>query len=514
MDSERGSAHGHGTASEQDDIAALAKGGRANVFGFLLRLAARMPFLFIAGRLYGAAILGRYAYAILVVEFAAQLATLGLKRGLAESLAHEDRPQSHVVADALLICLLGCGFVAGLLIIFPEAMFPNSGLNGFDRLFSLVIFPIALADVALAACAYQYNIAATVRARSIVEPWTISIAAGALYFYSQRDGLLLSYVAAMVAALAAALWPTLRHYGLPAGWTPDPARLWRMVRTNLPLAAADAIEWGTRRLDLGILGLFATPYVVGIYYVAQQVASLPQKLKTSFEPILGPVITRNIATGNLGAIARQVSQVGFWIVAAQLGIALALGIPGEAVMGLVGPNFVGGTGALAALLAAEVLAAPAVVSEAALVYLARHRNMLMSLMTIGFQGALTVALILTGRQMGLPPLYVAALPALALASALALGAIAKCLLLGHICATPIHIWRPSLVIAGLTGAIVGWAIMLLPHQFEWVELLLGLPAILLSYFAVIWRIGFGPEDRALFRKRGALAAAEAEINAA
>src|SRR3546814_3546634 len=68
--------------------------------------------------------------------------------------------------------------------------------------------------------------------------------------------------------------------------------------------------------------------------MAQQVASLPQKLKTSFEPILGPVITRNLAEKRLGAVAAQVSQVGFWIIAAQAGVALALGIPGEAVMGL------------------------------------------------------------------------------------------------------------------------------------------------------------------------------------
>ena len=65
--------------AQQDDIAALAKGGRTNVFGFLLRLAARLPFLFIAGRWYGADALGRFAYAVLVVEFVAQLATLGLR---------------------------------------------------------------------------------------------------------------------------------------------------------------------------------------------------------------------------------------------------------------------------------------------------------------------------------------------------------------------------------------------------------------------------------------------------
>ena len=94
-----------------------------------------------------------------------------------------------------------------------------------------------------------------------------------------------------------------------------------------------------------------------------------------YEVITGPVITRNLKEKNYDAIAKQVRQVGFWIIAAQAGIALALGVPGEGVMGLVGPNFVGGTGALAFLLLAEVVAATAVVSEAALVYVARKRNL-------------------------------------------------------------------------------------------------------------------------------------------
>ena len=158
-----------------------------------------------------------------------------------------------------------------------------------------------------------------------------------------------------------------------------------MARRNTPLAAADAIEWGSRRLDIAILGLFFSPAVVGIYYVAQQVASLPQKLKTSFDPILGPVITQKLAEGDKPAVAKQVRQVGFWIIAAQAGIALALGIPGEAVMGLVGEEFISGTGALGFLLAAEVVAATAAVSEAALVYIARHRNLIISTLMIGVQ---------------------------------------------------------------------------------------------------------------------------------
>jgi hypothetical protein len=33
------------------DMATLARGGRLNIFGFALRLVARIPFLFIAGRI-------------------------------------------------------------------------------------------------------------------------------------------------------------------------------------------------------------------------------------------------------------------------------------------------------------------------------------------------------------------------------------------------------------------------------------------------------------------------------
>ena len=489
------------SSSQQDDIAALAKGGRTNIFGFLLRLAARLPFLFIAGRWYGADALGRFAYAVLVVEFVAQLATLGLKRGLAGALAQTERPHNHVVTDAMLVTLIAALIGSGLLVAFPQAMFPNSGINGLDRLLALIVIAVAGSDVALAACAYRFDIGATVRARSIIEPWAISIGAFAFSFYSTRDGLILSYVLSMVAALVASLIPMTRHYGIPYGWRPDGGRLWRLARRNLPLAAADGVEWGSRRLDLAILGLFVSPAVVGVYYVAQQVASLPQKLKTSFDPILGPVITRNLAEGNLAAIAKQVSQVGFWIIAAQAGIALALGIPGEAVMGLVGPHFVGGTGALAFLLLAEVVAATAVVSESALVYIARHRNLMISLFMIGLQAALSFGLILLAKRFHLPPMAIAAAPALALSIALGAGALVKARLLSHLLGAKVNAWRWPLLSACGVASVVGAGFVALPREYEWVELVFGVATILGVYGFVIWRWGFGSEDRALFRRQ-------------
>ncbi|PWG02556.1 lipopolysaccharide biosynthesis protein [Sphingosinicella humi] len=490
-------------APGNEDIAALAKGGRTNFFGFLLRLAARIPFLIVAGRYYGPEALGRFAYAVLIVEFAAQLATLGLKRGLAQQLSSTDKPHVHVVWDAMLVAFLASAVATILLALFPQAMFPNSQVRGVEWLLPLIVFAIAGTDVALAALAYLHNVRATVTARAIVEPWTISIAAILLYFtLSKRDGLIIAYVISMLAALAAALWPLFKTYGRPSGWRPEPGALWTLARRNTPLAAADAIEWGSRRIDIAILGLFFSPAIVGIYYVAQQVASLPQKLKTSFDPILGPVITHKLGEGDKEAVAKQVRQVGFWIIAAQAGVALALGIPGEAVMGIVGEEFISGTAILGFLLAAEVVAATAAVSEAALVYVARHRNLMISTFMIGAQAALSIALIMAMQELGWPTIFQAAGPAIALSLALGLASVLKARLLGRLLGAPVSGWRWPLIWAAAGATVVGSFFTLLPQSLEWAELIFGIPAILGVFGIILWTRGFTHEDRVLFRMKG------------
>ncbi len=499
------------TDTAQQDIAALAKGGRTNFFGFLLRLMARIPFLFIAGRLYGAEALGRFASAMVVIELAGQLCTLGQKRGLAQRLSVEERAPANIVADAMLLSLGIAVVTSAALFLFPMPMFPSGEFSRWDLLLPLAIFPATMTDIALSALAYRYDVATTVRSRAVVEPWTLSIVAAAMFFVVPEGGLAIAYIASIYTAAIVALVPLVRSYGLPQQWRPRPALLGRLGWSNLPLAAADAVEWGTRKLDIAILGFFASPAAVGVYYVAQQVASLPQKLKTSFEPILGPVITRNLKEQNYAAIAQQVCQVGFWIVAAQAGIALALGIPGEAVMGLVGPNFVGGTGALAFLLAAEVVAATAVVSEAALIYVARMQNLFVSLGTIALQALLTIGLVLAVRAApgwDLPgdlrfpadkvDFYQAAAVALALAISLGMASLVKSRMLSRFLGQSINNWRWPLVWAAAPAIALGWFVT--RYLPEWAELALGVPTILAVYCWIIWHKGFGPEDRVLFRK--------------
>ena len=486
--------------SDDGDLAAIAKGGRTNVFGFLLRLAARLPFLFIAARLYGLDAMGRFASALVIIELVSLLCSMGEKRGLAQRLTSSEENPSNTVFDGLLLALVFSCAAAVFFWLVPAPLFPSGEYTAIDRLIVIAIPAYAMTEIVLAAQAYKFDVATTVRARAIVEPWSISIMAGLFYLFpeTRTSGLTMAFVISIYAGFAVGLWAFLRSYGLPRNWRPRFGALARQTRAAFPLASADVIEWGTRRVDIFMLGLFAGPKIVAVYYFAQQVASLPQKLKTSFEPILGPVITKKLKQHDYAAIARQVSQVGFWIIAVQTGIALALAIPGEAVMGLGGPEFVGGTAALAFLLAAESIAATAVVSEAALVYMARVKNLWISLGTIGFQAALTVGLIILVQDLGFGEQYKGAMAAMALMIALGLASLIKARLLGRLLGAPINTWRWALVWATSAAVVVGVAATYLP---EWAELAFGIPAIVGIYGWVIWHRGFGPEDRVLFKRK-------------
>jgi hypothetical protein len=184
--------------------------------------------------------------------------------------------------------------------------------------------------------------------------------------------------------------------------------------------------------------------------------------------------------------------------AAQAGVGLALGIPGEAIMGLVGAAFVGGTGALGFLLMAEVVAATAVVSEAALVYVARLRNLWVSIGTIALQAVLTVAAMLVADHLDWNQGWRAAAAAAALMLALGASSLIKAVMLSRILGERINNWRWALVVAAAAAIVVGQLVILLP---QWGQLVIGIPVILGVYGWIIWTRGFGPEDRVLFRRK-------------
>src|SRR3954466_13224793 len=87
----------------------IVRGAQATALGFAIRFTARLLFLFVAGRLYGAGPFGAYVLAAAMVELAVSAGSLGTKKTLSPLLdGHEagDRPSAHFVIDAALLVAL------------------------------------------------------------------------------------------------------------------------------------------------------------------------------------------------------------------------------------------------------------------------------------------------------------------------------------------------------------------------------------------------------------------------
>jgi hypothetical protein len=103
------------------------------------------------------------------------------------------------------------------------------------------------------------------------------------------------------------------------------------------------------------------------------------------------------------------------------------------------------------------------------------------------------------RARGLPLSYQATGPAIGLCIALAFASVTKARLLHQELGAPVSGWRWDLLWPAAAGIIVGAAVKYLFSGF--LELIIGVPAIMLAFGAVLWTTGFGPEDRELFKLR-------------
>jgi len=115
------------------------------------------------------------------------------------------------------------------------------------------------------------------------------------------------------------------------------------------------------------------------------------------------------------------------------------------------------------------------------------------------EAALATALILIMKERGFPQAFQATGPAIALCVALGFASVAKSWLAKRLLGAPVSGWRRDLAWAAAAAVLVGVAVrMLLPETWQ---LIIGVPAILAAFFAILWTKGFGPEDRELFRMR-------------
>jgi O-antigen/teichoic acid export membrane protein len=468
----------------------IIRGARTTFLGFVLRLGGRFPFLLIAGHFYGKEALGIFAYATAVVELVGLMATMGLKRNLLYHLAHAQNSHAAAAQGLCLSMLAALGGAAALMLL-PGLAFPDAALTPILRLFPLVMLAIVLSDICLAALTHHHLMYPQVIARSIVEPWVLTLVAGALAFTTMKhEALFIAYALAMLSAALVSLFYFCKQFQLRALLHVRIADVIALAKHSAPVWLADIVEVAQRRVDVLILGQIAGPAVVGLYYAGQQVATLVSRMRGSFEPILTPVMAKLSAAQHRAAAAHQLDQVRFWLYCAQLAILLALSLYAKSIMTMIGPEFGSGATIMILLLLAELFWGVLGIAELPLLFARPKTNVFIGICAISLE--IILALILIPRLGGTGA-------AIALCAAFLLAGAIKTLLVSRLLGAAPHparmLW-PSV----FGGLAVGPSYWLAGHISFPLSMLAGIPLFLLLYGLLLWYFGFNETDRLLFRK--------------
>jgi O-antigen/teichoic acid export membrane protein len=333
------------TGSFQRDRRDIFRGSLFNIGGFLLRMCSRVPFLFIAGQLYGAARYGEYVLATAVIESAAVVGTFGFKLTLFRFL-HDTRESAEDVVRHVLTLTLGLAIIlATILWLCSEPLarlFNTPGAAPKIAFLAWFIPAIVLADILLAATWAKRVVHFDVVARSIVEPATTTTMSYIMFRLGYAEmGLPIAYaVAFSSAAIAAAIsfarlysWQTLFRTRLRASY------LWELARQSASTSVHDVIGLLFGKIDIMAVGYFFDTTAVGRYGMAQQFLTVMEKVTLSFIPILLPVLTEALRMRDVVRARSQIFAVAGRIVMMQAPIVIVFLIAGPFLLGLIGPGF-------------------------------------------------------------------------------------------------------------------------------------------------------------------------------
>ena len=96
----------------------IVSGASATAAGFVVRLGARIGFLYAAAHLFGIALFGAYTMAVAAIEIGVTIGGLGAKRILFKRLEERsDRAPAHVMLDSAVLVVGVSLLIAGLLML-------------------------------------------------------------------------------------------------------------------------------------------------------------------------------------------------------------------------------------------------------------------------------------------------------------------------------------------------------------------------------------------------------------
>ena len=356
--------------SALQDIKDILRGALASLGGFGGRMVARLALMVIAGQLYGASAVGLLGQVAAITEIMAAVAVLGLKRSLLDMMSAKtaNGNASSIAKAALISSLILASFMSFILGLIWPLLFHDTPM---PALLYLAVPCIVFAEVGGTAIRFLRIIRWEVIARSILEPWTFFLAALFLFWGgSTETGLLAAYAISAVGAATGIAIGLQRAFGWKGLLTAnlDVRSLYRIPVQSFPVGVTDIGIMMFRRIDILVLSLVVGHQATGIYYMAQQIVTVPHKTYQLFEPMMSPVLAKLHHADDRALISAKLAAFCRWIFTLQLALTIPFVIFSGELLGLFGDQFAAGAMVLAVLLIAELLDGSFALGETALVF--------------------------------------------------------------------------------------------------------------------------------------------------
>ena len=353
-----------------EDVRDILRGAAASLGGFGSRLIARLMLMMVAGTLYGAEPVGILGQVAAIVEILAAVGTMGLKRSLPHMLSEsaDTTKQFQIIKCALGMSLMLALSMSGSLHLVWPLLFPDADM---PVLLLLVVPSLIFAEVAGGAIRFKRIIRFEVLARCVFEPWSFLLAAIALHFIGYKEeGLLLAYAISMLAAAIGLGFGISAAYSMRAMLAvPVNKKLAGMVvRRSFPMGMTELGVIMLRRMDILLLSLVAGHQATGIYYIAQQIVTVPHKIHQLFEPMMSPVLAKLHHAGEVRTTQAKLAGLCRWVFTLQLALTVPFVAFSDELLRLFGDGFAVGGLVLACLLVAELFDGSFALSEIALQY--------------------------------------------------------------------------------------------------------------------------------------------------
>lgn len=359
---------------------ALRRGALQILSGFGVRTVARVLLLTFVARVYGIADFGRLGETVAVLELAAAFATFGLSRTLLGKLGEDEGPPNpgKHIAEALILAMLASGLITTIL-WFAWPYVAAKSLTGSQ--FLLIGIPlISLSEVATTATRHFRTVFWDTLVKALVKPWSFLLLGVLAYYWvrgmtmpsghvvTSEQALLVAYVGSLALSAAVAGLAMARSFGAEErrqGENASFAGVLALARTSLPIAINDTGVYAFRRIDIILLSIVAGPKASGIYYLAQQIGTIVEKIRHLFDPMLAPIVAQSRSLETIGA---HLKRLVLFIFATQLGIICLFVVFGGYVLDWFGSGFTVGLLVVVFILIGELMDGTFALCELPMVY--------------------------------------------------------------------------------------------------------------------------------------------------